>query len=52
MASFGGDRTLFSLNGEGDFDVDGVRVLVRCGEIARVGKLRYLLHVIGDDRRF
>lgn len=47
MASFGGDRTLFSLNEDGDFDVDGVRVLVRCGEIARVGKLRYLLHVVG-----
>lgn len=49
MASFGGDRTLFSLNGEGDFDVDGVRVLVRCGEIAQAAVFASCCR---DDRRF
>lgn len=47
MASFGGIETsLFSLNGERGFDVDGVRVLVRCGEIARVGKLRFICFML------
>lgn len=31
---------VFVERGEGGFDVDGVCVLVRCGEIAQVGKLR------------
>ena len=53
MASFEGIETsLFSLNGEGGFDVDGVRVLVRCGEIARVGKLRFICFMCRDDVEF